>query len=523
MSSHQSNFNEKLIDTESGSYIKTYRHPHCPGWRIILTNSNIPLATSDTGIKGFFIGNTSFQYVSEVLNSRQKKGPAQLSEFLNIVLTVWHTFCEGNEECAAWLDKVLTEELDTYVVEETNITRELEKSTKEWATLYMFQTRSNYANQDSRSAALTNMFRERSLATDRTWRDQRLTGTSETAPRAALEHSGHSRSETNPARTPSAAGSQRGANTPEQSASTQAATNIRLVSQLEVHLARLAGSRLHASQSEAAAALAELRANRAGLGDEPAPSTEGGFNFREAADNAAARVVERENEVARIRAEISANLEPRQRTRSTTSSQRSQRPVGDTHSRLYREHAAMMQLVKGLVQNSPTVMDPVSAQLFGGPEAPMKKQRPSASNLSRFCTDNQIVEPPDVDSAIKMARLGNYSYLVYNEETGIVEVRIYTPWHDMNDIIYKCFIKFKCANLTDTCMRAFATTSINVLLCGSSTPNDTFSALLTRCNVFLKFTGDHSHLITATTIHEKMKKAINSVPSIRTDMLTYEK
>ncbi len=72
-------------------------------------------------------------------------------------------------------------------------------------------------------------------------------------------------------------------------------------------------------------------------------------------------------------------------------------------------------------------------------------------------------------------------------------------------------------------MRAFAATSINVLLCGSSTPNDTFSALLTRCNVFLKFTGDHSHLITATTIHEKMKKAINSVPSIHTDMLTYEK
>jgi hypothetical protein len=41
--------------------------------------------------------------------------------------------------------------------------------------------------------------------------------------------------------------------------------------------------------------------------------------------------------------------------------------------------------------------------------------------------------------------------------------------------------------------------------------------------VFLKFNGDHSHLITATTIHEKIKKAITSVPSIRADMLTYEK
>ena len=73
----------------------------------------------------------------------------------------------------------------------------------------------------------------------------------------------------------------------------------------------------------------------------------------------------------------------------------------------------MMQLVKGLVQNSPTAIDPVNAQFFGQPQAPMKKQRPSALNLSRFCSDNQLVEPPDVDSAIKMARLGNYSYLVY--------------------------------------------------------------------------------------------------------------
>ena len=85
-----------------------------------------------------------------------------------------------------------------------------------------------------------------------------------------------------------------------------------------MQLGRLAGARLYATQSESAAALEKLSANRDGLGDEAAPRT-GTFNFREAADNAAARVVERENEVARIQAEITANLEPRQRTRSTTS------------------------------------------------------------------------------------------------------------------------------------------------------------------------------------------------------------
>jgi hypothetical protein len=142
MSSHQSNFEPKLIDVESGSNMKTYRHPHCPGWRIILNIPNIPLATNDTGIKGYFVGNTNFQYVTDALNSRQKKGPTLSSEFFNVVITVWHTFYEGNEECAVWLEKLMGDELDYYVIEETNVTRELEKSITEWATLYLFQTRS---------------------------------------------------------------------------------------------------------------------------------------------------------------------------------------------------------------------------------------------------------------------------------------------------------------------------------------------------------------------------------------------
>jgi hypothetical protein len=119
---------------------------------------------------GYFIEYTSFQYVTAVLNSRQKKGPTQLSEFFNVVITVWHTFCDGNEECAVWLEKLMGEELEHYDIEETNVTRELEKSTTEWATLYLFQTRSNYATPDTRAVALSNMFRERTATTDRTWR-----------------------------------------------------------------------------------------------------------------------------------------------------------------------------------------------------------------------------------------------------------------------------------------------------------------------------------------------------------------
>jgi hypothetical protein len=126
------------------------------------------VATSDTGIMGYFIGNTSFQYVTDVLTSRQKKGPTQSSEFFNVVITVWHTFCEGNEECAVWLEKLMGDELDYYVIAETNVMRELEKSTAEWATLYLFHTRSNYATPHTKAVALSNMFRGRTATTDRT-------------------------------------------------------------------------------------------------------------------------------------------------------------------------------------------------------------------------------------------------------------------------------------------------------------------------------------------------------------------
>jgi hypothetical protein len=112
MPSHQSHFEPKLIDRESGNDIKTYRHPHCPGWRIILSNSNIPLATSDTCIKGYFIGQVAFQFITDALSSRQKKGPTQPSKFFNIVTTVWRTYTDGNKECAVRLEGLMSDELD---------------------------------------------------------------------------------------------------------------------------------------------------------------------------------------------------------------------------------------------------------------------------------------------------------------------------------------------------------------------------------------------------------------------------
>jgi hypothetical protein len=174
MSLHQSNLEPKLIDCDSETNLKTYRHPHCPRWRIILSNSNIPLATSDTGIKGYFIGRVAYDFITDALNIRQKKGPTQPSEYFNIVTTVWRTYTGGNEECAVWLEGLMSSELEYYVISETGLIRELEKSTTEWTTLYLYHTQSHYQSPEDRAMALTTLFQKRDIKTGRTFRKQNL-------------------------------------------------------------------------------------------------------------------------------------------------------------------------------------------------------------------------------------------------------------------------------------------------------------------------------------------------------------
>jgi hypothetical protein len=99
------------------------------------------------------------------------------------------------------------------------------------------------------------------------------------------------------------------------------------------------------------------------------------------------------------------------------------------------EHRAMKEVLRDLLKYYIAGINPQTVVLLGQPASPHKPQRPSALILLQFCTTNKLVEPQDVDSAIKMARLGNYSYLIMNYETGMVEVRIFTPWHELNEII----------------------------------------------------------------------------------------
>jgi hypothetical protein len=211
-----------------------------------------------------------------------------------------------------WLKKLMGEELEHYVIEETNVTRELEKSTTEWATLYLLQTRSNYATPDTRAVALSNMFREITATTDWTWQKQGLTVVSEANKKNPDNiGQGRSTSRTQPAKsTFSTAGSQCGANTPGLSATAQAAQNVRLVARLNKLRAQLVIAISTEQTMEAAAAAAILAAQVGNLEDSlPLDAFVAASilatTARTAADSAAATVARLEANIVSTQTEIS--------------------------------------------------------------------------------------------------------------------------------------------------------------------------------------------------------------------------
>jgi hypothetical protein len=98
----------------------------------------------------------------------------------------------------------------------------------------------------------------------------------------------------------------------------------------------------------------------------------------------------------------------------------------------------------------------------------------------------------------------------------------YEPWNLLNRRIKREFLKFRCSILTNTCMVIYRTTQLGVLLCGTKVKEDTYACLLTRCNEFLSFAADNSHLITTITIHEKIKRLIMLDVNFSMDMRIYD-
>ena len=118
----------------------------------------------------------AFEYITDALNLRQKKGATQPNEYFSIVTTVWRTYTGGNEEVSTWLEGLFSSSLEFYIIAETGFVREMEKYTMEWTTLYLFQTQSTYQPRDDRALAISTLLRERETTTERTFTSKTLQG-----------------------------------------------------------------------------------------------------------------------------------------------------------------------------------------------------------------------------------------------------------------------------------------------------------------------------------------------------------
>jgi hypothetical protein len=128
------------------------------------------------------------------------------------------------------------------------------------------------------------------------------------------------------------------------------------------------------------------------------------------------------------------------------------------------------------------------------------------------------VRPESYKAYCETGGISPNTYLYIDEETWQVMTVTYEPWNLLNRRIKRKFLKFRCSILTNTCMVSYRTTQLGVLLCGTKVKEDTYACLLTRCNEFLSFAADNSHLITTITIHEKIKRLIMLDGNISTDM-----
>jgi hypothetical protein len=65
----------------------------------------------------------------------------------------------------------------------------------------------------------------------------------------------------------------------------------------------------------------------------------------------------------------------------------------------------MKEILRDLLQDLNVKSNPQTLFLLGKPATQHEPQRPSAQIMAQFCTANNIVEPSDVDTAIRMARI----------------------------------------------------------------------------------------------------------------------
>jgi hypothetical protein len=183
----------------------------------------------------------------------------------------------------------------------------------------------------------------------------------------------------------------------------------------------------------------------------------------------------------------------------------------------------VLSLLSAIQSQDPMAMTHLQALMdVTSPPIPVLPVHPVAGVLTRWATSHGFIKPGNYKESCETGGISAGTYLFLDPETQMVTTVTYEPWDMLSRIITKMFLKFRCAVLTNTCMTAYRTTQLGVLLCGAKVREDTYACLLTRCNEFLRFAGESSSLITAVSIHEKIKRLIMTDLTISQDMRIFD-
>ena len=183
----------------------------------------------------------------------------------------------------------------------------------------------------------------------------------------------------------------------------------------------------------------------------------------------------------------------------------------------------VLSLLSAIQSQDPMAMTHLQALMdVASPPVQVVPVHPATSVLTRWATSHGFIKPGNYKESCETGGISAGTYLFLDPETQMVTTVTYEPWDMLSRIITKMFLKFRCSTLTITCMTAYGTTQLGVLLCGAKVKEDTYACLLTRCNEFLRFAGESSSLITAVSIHEKIKRLIMTDSTISTDMRIFD-
>jgi hypothetical protein len=149
---------------------------------------------------------------------------------------------------------------------------------------------------------------------------------------------------------------------------------------------------------------------------------------------------------------------------------------------------------------------------------------PTPQVMSAWARSHGYLKPDSYKAACETGGISYNTYLHLDEESGRVCTTTYEPWNLLTRKIKKKFLRFRCSILTITCMITYRTTQLGVLLTGTKVKEVavTYACLLSRCNEFVAFAANNSHLITTITIHEKVKRLIMMGLTISADMRIYD-